>query len=143
MQILFVLLKNSSFSVNMTNMFRKLLAGLFLLSVLPVSAGQLERAMQKKDNVFLYLYKENCGLCRIFNPVYDKLVKRHSDKFCFLKVNTDTQYGRQLVVVYNVQFVPFVALIRSKDKRTVAVNPRCVIEDKCAEKSIDLFLSQK
>ena len=117
-------------------MFKRFLALFLLLSALPVSAGALEDAMKTKDYVFLYLYTSDCGYCKKFNPIYNKLSKMYDKDYAFVKIDASTLYGHNLMRSFNSYYVPFVALIKSKNKQAAQVNPNCLLAMSCAEKAI-------
>ena len=131
------------FSGSIIVMLKKLLISLCLIFSIPAFAGQLENALKNNQNVFLYIYKEDCGLRQQFNPVYKKISKKHNNKFGFLKISADTSYGRQLAAVYNVRFVPFVVMIHSDDKNSATVDPRCLINEACISRVLNNFSSSK
>ena len=55
-------------------MLKRLVLILSFLS-LPVFAGTFEDAMKTNNYVFLYLYTSDCGYCKRFLPIYEKLAK--------------------------------------------------------------------
>lgn len=65
-------------------MFKKCLL-LFLLLTIPVYAGEVENAIAKGDNIFLYMFSPKCKYCVMFSPTYNKLSKYMTDNTHFLK----------------------------------------------------------
>ena len=103
-------------------MFRILLI-LSLLFTLPCLA---------EENTFLYLHSPDCGYCTSFNPVYEKLVKRYSYKYKFVKNNIDTKDGRTLAMKHRAYYVPLVVVI--KNNKATHIPPSCLVDFSCVDK---------
>ena len=100
-------------------------------------AGELETALQKNNNVFLYLYTADCGYCRTFSPVYNKLSGIYSGRFTFIKEDAAKPYGYELLRRYNGRYVPYVLLI-NPDKAQL-ITPACLSDNVCLETTIKNF----
>ena len=118
-------------------MLKKCLLFLMLFSVLPICAGELENAINKRDNVFLYLYTPNCGYCTKFTPRYNKLSKMYDSKFAFVKIDASTNYGITLARKYRAGFVPYVMLLNKN--KSQFVSPSCLSDNVCVENAIKKF----
>ena len=81
-------------------MLKKCLLILISMAFLPVFAGEVENAINKGNNVFLYLYTPDCSYCQKFSPRYDKLAKMYDGQYNFFKIDANTAYGRDLIVKY-------------------------------------------
>lgn len=116
-------------------MIKKVLLTLWvLLSVfIPVNAGELEDALGKGKDVFLYLYSPECKYCVMFSPKYEQLKKTYASKYTFVKANTQTPYGARLYYKYQAHYIPFVVMINSKQDRVLRISPNCLIDSVCAD----------
>ena len=122
-------------------MFKKCLFILLIIGMLPVFAGELENALSKDKNVFLYLYTPSCGYCTKFSPRYEKLSKMYDGQYSFVKVDASTPYGYQLMSKYCVRYVSYVLLLSTKKNNGVQLAPSCLMDRECVEKSMKEFKS--
>lgn len=114
-------------------MIKKVITIFFLLCVItPVFAGVYENALKEKKSAFLYLYTKDCGYCKKFNPVYEKLLKAHSKDCPFFKIDAMTPYGMKLMKDFRTNYVPFVVV--SKNDVFIIINMRCLENYSCTEK---------
>ena len=67
-------------------MLKRLSILLALLFILPVQAGEYEKALEQNEKVFLYLYSSNCSYCIKFEPIYKKIVSEYGNDFKFIKI---------------------------------------------------------
>ena len=79
-------------------MLKKCLLILISMAFLPALAGEVENAINKGNNVFLYLYTPDCSYCKKFSPRYDKLSKMYDGQYNFFKIDANTAYGRDLMI---------------------------------------------
>lgn len=107
--------------------------------MLPVYAGELENALAKNKNVFLYLYTPSCGYCTKFSPRYDKLSKMYDGSYTFLKVDASTPYGYELMRKYGGRYVPYVLLLNQKANKAAQISPSCLMERDCVEGKLKDF----
>lgn len=119
-------------------MFKKCFLLLFML-ILPVSAGEVEKALDKGNNVFLYLYTPSCKYCNMFSPIYNKLVRTHDGEYSFIKIDASTVYGRTLMSTYRGSYVPYVVLINKHTNKLMRVDPACLIDTPCIEAAMKKF----
>ena len=77
--------------------------------------------------------------CVKFNPVYNNVAKKYSDKYKFLKVNAKTAEGYSLMKRFNAEFVPFVVLINTKTNEAANISPGCLLKLACTERVINDF----
>ena len=122
-------------------MFKKCLLILLVLGMLQVLAGELENALAKDKNVFLYLYTPDCGYCTRFTPSYNKLSKMYDGQYSFVKVDASTPYGLQLMRKYGGRYVPYVLLLNPKKHNGVQLAPSCLADRDCVERSMKDFKS--
>ena len=118
-------------------MLKKCLLILVLTLFLPAFAGEVENAINKGYNVFLYLYTPNCGYCKKFSPRYDKLSKMYDGQYNFFKIDASTDYGRDLIIKYRGMYVPYVLLLNNK--KGVQVHPDCLMDNVCIERNMKYF----
>ncbi len=117
---------------------------LFLLTMfitLPAFSGEFENAMSKGHNIFLYLYSPRCKYCTMFTPTYKQLEKSHDGEFVFIKTDSTTAYGKELMYEFHAGFVPYVIMINSQKKIAAQITPDCLIDKGCVEKSMKNFRS--
>ena len=107
------------------------------MAFLPALAGEVENAINKGNNVFLYLYTSDCSYCKKFSPRYDKLAKMYDGQYNFFKIDASTAYGRDLMIKYRGMYVPYVLLLNRK--KGVQVNPDCLLDSVCIEKNMKFF----
>ena len=118
-------------------MLKRLVLILSFLS-LPVFAGTFEDAMKTNNYVFLYLYTSDCGYCKRFLPIYEKLAKTETG-VKFVKVDAQTLYGYNLMRNFRASYVPFVILVNSKTKSGAQIPSDCILQLACAQKAIKEF----
>ena len=118
----------------MFSMFKKffLFFILYLVGVCSTIAGEFEVALQSKQKIFLYLYTPDCGYCKRFNPVYNKLVESEKG-YKFIKVDASTPYGSNLLAKYGGRYVPYVLLLNSSSKGTIQISPSCLGDVACVK----------
>ena len=120
-------------------MFKRFFCILALILLLPVHAGEYEEALKYQDKVFLYLYSSDCGYCVKFDPVYKKLATIYGNQYKFVKINTDTTYGRNLAGRLQVKYVPFVLITNKGKNESALVAPQCITNLACAENVLKNF----
>ena len=118
-------------------MLKRLLLLLCFLC-LPVFAGTYEDALSGSKNVLLYMYTDECSMCKAFTPLYNKLAKEHKD-INFVKVNAHTFEGVKLMRKFGASYVPFVVLSSPKAKSASVINPYCSMDEICMERVIKNF----
>ena len=106
--------------------------------VLPVFAGVYEEAMSGSKNVLLYMYTDECKMCKAYTPFFNQLAKEHKD-MKFVKINAHSFEGMKLMRKFGVRYVPFVVLSSPKTKKTSVINPYCSIDELCMERAIKNF----
>ena len=105
----------------------------------PVLAGELEDAMKAHPKTFLYLFSSKCGYCVKFDAQYAKLNKKYEN--CkFVKIDINSKYGTLLRRDFNAYYVPYVALIDSRNSTIQVVEPNCLIDNACLNKEMNKFL---
>lgn len=110
-----------------------------LFFILPVTAGEYEDALKTQEKVFLYLYSSDCMYCVKFEPVYKKLIDLYGNQYKFIKINTDTTYGRNLANRLQIRFVPFVLVTDKSKNESALVAPQCITNLACADKVLKNF----
>ena len=120
-------------------MIKKILLLVCMLFALNVYAGELENAINANDYVFLYMHTPNCGYCKKFNPIYENLVKTYGSEITFVKIDASNRYGFNIMRSYNARYVPFVVLIKSKERKGWQVDTRCLLDNACINKTIKEF----
>lgn len=106
----------------------------------PAFAGALEDAINKNDNVFLYIYTPQCSYCTKFNPNYKKLNSVYGEKCKFVKIDGTTDYGRNLIYAFRASYVPFVILLKSKTKKAVVIQSDCLLNYSCVSQKVNAFI---
>ncbi len=119
-------------------MFKKFVLSLVLLSFISASAGELEDALSKNKNVFLYMYTPECGYCTSFTPRYNKLAKMYDKQYTFIKLDASSMYGYKVFRSYGGRYVPYVVLINSKND-TKSVSANCLASTECTERTLIKF----
>jgi len=120
-------------------MFKKCLLLLAFLLIIPAQAGEVENAISKGNNVFLYLYSPRCKYCVIFSPIYNKLTKTYNGQYSFFKEDTSTKYGNYLMHEFGGTYVPYVVLINGKKKTALHIPPACLMDNVCLEMEMKNF----
>lgn len=105
-----------------------------LTSIAPTFAGVYENALVQNKNTLLYLYSSNCSYCVKFEPIYQKVSKAFADKYTFVKVNVDTQYGNQLMRKFGARFIPYVVITDKITQENSLIAPACLTNLACSEK---------
>ena len=114
-------------------MHRFILCLLALFVMSSASAGVYEEALKQNERVFIYIYTQNCGYCVKFKPIYEKLAVKYAPKCKFVKIDADTEYGKNLARAFGVRFVPYVVLANSKMGQTALMPPNCLLHFECAD----------
>lgn len=109
--------------------------------IIPSFAGEVENAINKGHNVFLYLYTPDCKYCKIYSPKYNELIKSHNGEFAFIKENASTNYGRKLMYEYRGGYVPYVVMINGKKHKAMQILPDCLMDTVCTETEMKRFRS--
>ncbi len=120
-------------------MLKKCLMLLLLGLTIPACAGEVENAIAKGDNVFLYLHSPSCKYCVMFSPRYNKLSKVYNGQYSFFKVDTTTKYGHELMYEFGGTYVPYVVLINGKKKAAMHIPPACLLDNVCLEAEMKEF----
>lgn len=121
-------------------MLKKILLILMLSFILPVSAGEFEDALKNYSKVFLYIYTPECGYCKQFDSIYDKLNKKYNNDCKFVKINANTEYGNLVMRMTDAHFVPNVLLINSEKQIMHRVTPKCLLEYACIKDAVLKFV---
>ena len=108
--------------------------------MIPAFANPYEDAMNKGENVFLYMYTNNCKYCVQFDPVFEKLSNAHKNHCKFIKMDADTKYGHLIMFQYQARYVPFVVLVNSNKQIMDPISPECLMEYACVDKEIKQFI---
>ena len=124
------------------SMLKKVLLFLFVSMMLPVMAGDVEDALDKGHNVFLYLYSPRCKYCTKFTATYKKLIKQHDGEFAFFKIDSESKYGRSLMYEFSARYVPYVVLLNSNKGIATEITPVCLLDTACLENSMKAFRSK-
>ena len=120
-------------------MIRKILVLLVILFFSNIAhAGVYEDALAKNNYVFLYFYSPDCRTCNIFNPIFDNMKAKNKD-YEFVKVNVQTFYGMRLLSKFKGQYIPYIILTNSKQKKSVNVNHTCVMDEVCLTRAMKSF----
>ena len=98
---------------------------LLLGLTIPACAGEVENAIAKGDNVFLYLHSPSC--------------KYYNGQYSFFKVDTTTKYGHELMYEFGGTYVPYVVLINGKKKAAMHIPPACLLDNVCLEAEMKEF----
>jgi thiol-disulfide isomerase/thioredoxin len=104
-----------------------------MFTALPSFAGVYEDALKGKENVLLYLYTPYCRTCKLMEPYFDQTVKSH-DNLKGVKVNAQTVYGSRLMYKFNGRHVPYIVMSSPKGKKSVMVEPGCLVDEVCVER---------
>ena len=112
-----------------------LLSILLVFTVVPVLAGVYEDAISSGRGTFLYLYTPECGYCKKFNPIYQKLANTHKNKCTFLKIDASTPYGPSIIRRFRAYYVPYVVV--SKKSTFVNIEADCLMDYVCTEKVLN------
>lgn len=120
-------------------MFKKCLLLLAFLSIIPAQAGEVENALAKGNNVFLYLFSPGCKYCVMFSPTYNRLTKTYNGQYSFFKVDSTTKYGNGLMHEFGGTYVPYVVLISGQKKKALHIPPACLMDSICLETEMKAF----
>lgn len=120
-------------------MSKRVLCILLLLLILPVFAGEYQKAFKNKDvnYIFLYMYTRDCGYCKEFSPIYEKLKQKYSDRVKFVKVDAYSFEGQTLSRNYKANYVPFGLFIDKQQNNGYQMSVSCMLQYSCAVKAMD------
>lgn len=120
-------------------MFKKFLLLIALLFILPANAGDLENALEKGHNIFLYLFSPDCKYCDMFNPEYKKLLSEYNGQYSFFKIDSTTKYGKNLMYEFRATYVPYVVLVNDAQKKALRIHPACLMDSRCLNSEMKAF----
>ena len=123
-------------------MIRLILCLLLFLNSLPTLAGVVEDAMKTQDKVFIYIYTKNCGYCVKFNPIYNEVVKKFSNKCKFIKLDAETPYGMRVMQDLQGVFVPYTIMIDNKHKKLYRLQADCLLDYACTANAVEVFVNK-
>lgn len=121
-------------------MLKKLLCIFSILFILPVYSGEYEDALNSNDKVFLYMYTQQCGYCRKFEPIYNKLRLNNAKSCKFLKIDASSRYGNGIMRDLGAAYVPYVVVIDTKRSVARSVAPSCLLDYACIKDVVDKFV---
>ena len=107
---------------------KKIILGLFLVFsfVLSASAMTMDEAMQQSKPTVVMFKMQGCSACRAYEPTFDGISSKYSDKYNFLKEDV---YTSSLSSHLNIQSVPTIVIIYPGTKKVYKV-PQNVINQK-------------
>lgn len=120
-------------------MFKRFVLLIALLLMLPANAGEVENALEKGNNVFLYLYSADCKYCDAFNPIYNQLLKDYNGQYSFFKVDSKSRYGMHLAYDFRAAYLPYVVLLNGRKKKALHLHPLCLMDNKCLNNGMKDF----
>lgn len=124
-------------------MFKKWLLLFAFFFMQAALAGEVESALNKGNNVFLYITSPRCKYCVRFDPIYNKLLQTHNGEFSFFKVDSSTKYGHNLMYEYQAFYVPYVVLLNKPKGKGLHITPECLSDNACLEMAMKQFRKQE
>ena len=112
---------------------------LTMLVMLPAYSNEFDTAMEKGYNIFMYIYSPRCKYCTKFMPIYRSLEKKHDGEFVFIKTDSTSDFGKEMMYEFKAGFVPYVVMINSNKHIAAPVSPDCILDKACIEKSMTHF----
>lgn len=121
-------------------MIKRLIILILFFFAVPVFAGQYEDALRTGEPVFLYMYTDYCKYCKEFQPIFEKLFKKHGKNYKFVKINAESPYGMLLMRDLTAGYVPYAIMADSKRQLFYSISPDCLLVFECADKQLVNFL---
>ena len=121
-------------------MIKKFLLISIITLTLSVNAGEYEDALKNNDKIFLYFYTKECGYCQKFTPLFEKFSNIYGEKCIFLKIDANSNYGRDLAFKFHVRFLPHVVLVDTKKEKGLVIIPNCLLQYACTNDVIKEFV---
>ena len=105
---------------------------------MPAFAGVYENAVSGDKDVILYLYTQDCMMCKRFNPRFEQLKKIYPD-LNFVAVDAETPYGSRLMWKFRAKYVPFLILTGHKSGKSAVIKPSCTMDEMCMNRALKGF----
>ena len=68
-----------------------------------VTYNELSEKLNNKETFILYIGKENCSACQLFNPKFKKIIKEHKIKTYYIDLATLSESEQELLMK-NINF---------------------------------------
>lgn len=104
---------------------KKFLLSLFLIFsiVQCASAMTYDEAMQLPKNTVIMFKMQYCGACKSYEPQFDKISKKYSGKYNFVKEDVNSS---QLATSLGIQSVPVIFIVYPQEKRIQKVDQNII-----------------
>ena len=66
-------------------------------------------------------------------------MKKHNDKYKFVKIDADTNYGVHVMRHYGAYYVPFVVLLDTKANKGAQIGGECLLSSICLNHAVNGF----
>lgn len=106
---------------------------LMTLMVICISAGSVfaltfnEAKIQKKPIVVM-LHMHGCSACKVFEPRFDKIAAKSSDKFNFVKEDI---HNSDIAKTLNFSTVPAMFIVDPNTMNAIRIEDDCAWDDAC------------
>ena len=109
---------------------KKLLFAVLLIfaTISSVFAMNYDEAKLQDKPVVVMFHMHGCGACKQFSPMFDKIAAKFSDKFNFIKEDSQSS---DIARTLNFQTVPAVFIIQPKTMQAQRINDDCAWDDQC------------
>ena len=108
--------------------------------ILSAHTGEFDNVINNNENVFLYLYTKNCSYCIKFNPIYNKIAKKYSNNYKFIKIDADSAYGSSLMRDIQAHYVPYVVIFNHSKQVVKSIEPICLLSYACTQYELEKFV---
>ena len=116
------------------------IALIFILFLIPVFAAQYDNTTSSRQKkMVIYLYTNECGVCKRFNPIFNSISSKYGQKCTFKKINANTQEGYNVLRRFNVRYVPFVIIQDNAARDARPIEYGCFMDHSCFDAVVDNF----
>lgn len=117
-------------------MMKRVLAAVGVLIVIVVVASACSQGPSDPSSFeggpgMLYFYSPKCPVCRNMTPIVDELEKEYDDDFRFVRVNVETNRGKERARAHGLIGQPVFLIFDSSDeevRRLMGAHSRATLE---------------
>lgn len=118
----------------MKKVFVSLLLAMFTAS--GAFAMSFNEAKKQDKPVVVMFHMHGCSACKKFSPLFDNVASKLSNKFNFVKEDTDTS---DLAKSLNFKTVPAIFIVEPKTMQAKRINDDCAWDKMCFMQTLEKY----
>lgn len=108
-----------------------------MLFLAPLSfAMSYDEAKSQNKPIVLFFHMERCSGCKSFEPIFNQLASKYSNKFNF--VHEDV-YKSKLSLASQISSVPSVFIVDPKSEASTKIDNNCLYNQTCIEGKLNQY----